>query len=244
MDRAQFAAATADLGHSLIGGAEVWSEALAVLDRFVGGDVLSISSMTFAERASADLVTRGTTPLSDEELELWPELVGTHPYVPRLLTGPLEASRLTDTVPIRVFEQTELYQSLLRPHGNRFQAGLVLRRDRRSMLLASVWRADADFSDAEMWRLEQLRSVLAAALAFRAACDRLASGPPPTDPVAGLTARQQQVAALVASGLTNDQVARRLSITPRTVRKHLGDLFERTGTDSRTALTAWWRQGG
>lgn len=259
----EFATAVVDLARRLVDGDDVWEGALAALDRYVGGDVLSISSMTFAERSSADLVTRGATPLGPEEVALWERLVGTHPYVPRLLRGPVTASRLSDSVSLRAFERTELYQALLRPHGNRYQAGLVLQRGPDSMLLASVWRADADFSDQEMHRLEQIRSVLAAAVAYRAACDDLlrdaqpghsapagaggvgAAGTELTDNSRPrLTARQQQVAALVASGLTNDQIARRLSISARTVRKHMGDLFERSGADSRAGLTAWWCQGG
>ena len=56
-----------------------------------------------------------------------------------------------------------------------------------------------------------------------------------------LTPRQRQVCALVARGLTNSQVASRTGVTERTVRKHLEDVFERTGCTSRTAVALWWR---
>lgn len=55
-----------------------------------------------------------------------------------------------------------------------------------------------------------------------------------------LTARQRQVAALVATGLTNAQIAHRLALTERTVRKHLADACGRTGAVNRAALAAWW----
>jgi DNA-binding CsgD family transcriptional regulator len=50
-----------------------------------------------------------------------------------------------------------------------------------------------------------------------------------------LTARQRQLLRLVAGGDTNGQIARRLSISEPTVRKHLENIFERLGVTSRTA---------
>ena len=244
MTPAQFAGASLEFGRAVADGAATWSDALALLDGHVGGDVLSVSAMTLAEQTSADLVTRNARPLSAEELALWPELVGTHPYVPRLLGGPVEASRLTDTVELKAFERTELFQALLRPHGNRYQAGLVLQRDAHSMLLLSLWREDVDFTDRELEELERFRAVVAAAVAYRAAQDALLEVAGTEARRADLTPRQRQVAALVAAGLTNDQIARRLEITTRTVRKHVADTFVQTGVTSRAGLAAWWRQGG
>ena len=59
-----------------------------------------------------------------------------------------------------------------------------------------------------------------------------------------MTRRQRQVAVLVEAGLTNDQIARRLHISARTVRKHLEDNFELTGARTRTQVAPWWRHGG
>ena len=51
-----------------------------------------------------------------------------------------------------------------------------------------------------------------------------------------LTQRQQQVAALVATGLTNAAIADKLGIRTKTVEKHLADIFDRWGVSSRTAI--------
>lgn len=53
-----------------------------------------------------------------------------------------------------------------------------------------------------------------------------------------LTARQREVAVLIASGLTNGQVATELGISEKTVEKHVGDLFDRLHVRSRSALAA------
>jgi DNA-binding CsgD family transcriptional regulator len=51
----------------------------------------------------------------------------------------------------------------------------------------------------------------------------------------GLTPRQAQIALLLADGLTNQQIGRRLEIAPGTVRKHLEAVFERLDVPTRAA---------
>ena len=51
-----------------------------------------------------------------------------------------------------------------------------------------------------------------------------------------LTWREQEVAALVAEGLPNKTIARRLSISARTVEGHLNHIFAKLGLSSRTEL--------
>jgi DNA-binding NarL/FixJ family response regulator len=55
-----------------------------------------------------------------------------------------------------------------------------------------------------------------------------------------LTARQQEVAALVARGLPNDGVAAELGISLRTVERHVSDILQRWRLGSRTALARAW----
>ena len=53
-----------------------------------------------------------------------------------------------------------------------------------------------------------------------------------------LTPRQREILQYVAAGLTNDQIARRLAVSPGTVRKHLEHIFARLDVTSRTAAIA------
>ncbi|WP_017934229.1 alpha/beta fold hydrolase [Nocardioides sp. Iso805N] len=55
----------------------------------------------------------------------------------------------------------------------------------------------------------------------------------------GLTARQREVAALVAEGLTNRDVAGRLGISERSVESHLERIRLRLGFRSRAQVAAW-----
>jgi len=56
---------------------------------------------------------------------------------------------------------------------------------------------------------------------------------------AGLTAREVEVLRLVAQGLTNEQVAEQLVISPRTVNTHLTAIFSKIGVSSRGAATRY-----
>ena len=54
--------------------------------------------------------------------------------------------------------------------------------------------------------------------------------------LASLTHREQQVAALVGSGGSNKQIARALTISERTVKAHLTEIFRKLGTADRLKL--------
>ncbi len=56
----------------------------------------------------------------------------------------------------------------------------------------------------------------------------------------GLTERQEEVAALVAEGLTNRDLADRLSITERSAESHLERIRLRLGFRSRSQIAAWY----
>ena len=55
----------------------------------------------------------------------------------------------------------------------------------------------------------------------------------------GLTAREVEVLRLVATGETNRKIATALSVSDHTVRRHLQNIFDKTGVRSRAAATAY-----
>ncbi|WP_374985029.1 LuxR C-terminal-related transcriptional regulator [Streptomyces fradiae] len=60
--------------------------------------------------------------------------------------------------------------------------------------------------------------------------------------IAGLNGQEHRIVQMVAEGLTNKQIARRLEISPHTVNYHLKKLFRKVGVNSRIALlreTGW-----
>jgi DNA-binding CsgD family transcriptional regulator len=62
------------------------------------------------------------------------------------------------------------------------------------------------------------------------------AGPDDAARLAQLTARQREVARLVARGRSTPGIADALAISPNTVKKHLKDIFEQLGVTSRAEL--------
>jgi ATP/maltotriose-dependent transcriptional regulator MalT len=69
------------------------------------------------------------------------------------------------------------------------------------------------------------------------------SAPAPEHP-AGLTSREVEILGLVATGLTNAQVAGRLFLSPRTVDTHLTSIYHKLGVSSRAAATRFALEHG
>ncbi|MBD2483923.1 LuxR C-terminal-related transcriptional regulator [Planktothrix sp. FACHB-1365] len=59
-----------------------------------------------------------------------------------------------------------------------------------------------------------------------------------------LSERELQVVELVASGLTNQEIAEKLEISKRTVDNHISNILTKTATDNRVALVRWALQWG
>jgi predicted ATPase/DNA-binding CsgD family transcriptional regulator len=68
--------------------------------------------------------------------------------------------------------------------------------------------------------------------------DRLTAQPEAAAPQV-LTARQTEVAGLIAEGLTNRQIGRRLGISEKTVELHVSAVLARLGLPSRAGVAAW-----
>ncbi len=61
---------------------------------------------------------------------------------------------------------------------------------------------------------------------------------------ASLTPREREVAALLAEGLSNSQLANRLYISPRTAAVHVSNILAKLGMARRTEVAAWAASGG
>ncbi|MBF2088173.1 MAG: response regulator transcription factor [Synechococcales cyanobacterium K44_A2020_017] len=59
-----------------------------------------------------------------------------------------------------------------------------------------------------------------------------------------LSERELQIVDLVASGLTNQEIAEKLEISKRTVDNHVSNILTKTATGNRVALVRWALQWG
>ena len=143
------------------------------------------------------------------------------------------------------------------------QAGVLGRRDPATALrvaaAASAIRArvGGEFAPFYRARLERVRATAEAALGGNA--ERLwaegarlgvddavalafgSARPRPASPT-GLSARELEVAGLVAAGLSNKAIAARLHLSVRTVESHVRHVLAKVGLDNRTQLATWARE--
>jgi DNA-binding NarL/FixJ family response regulator len=62
---------------------------------------------------------------------------------------------------------------------------------------------------------------------------------PPSSDAPALSHREREVSALIAEGLTNRQIARKLSISEKTVGSHIDHIMTKLDLRSRTRIAVW-----
>ena len=115
---------------------------------------------------------------------------------------------------------------------------------RTRVSLARACRLLGDDDGAEM-ELDAARSVFVelGALPDAAVAASLSRLTTPSHP-GGLTDREVEVLALVATGSTNRDIARQLVISEKTVASHVSHIFTKLGLTSRAAATAYAYEHG
>jgi DNA-binding CsgD family transcriptional regulator len=131
---------------------------------------------------------------------------------------------------------SELFADLECDH----QAAFAIVVDFRRRMCVAVNRSGRDFSSDDLEGLDALRRPLTACAARIAQLERL--GIAPRQGRGTLSQRESDVLSLVAGGLTDDQVGRRLGISGRTVNKHLEHIYQKTGLRNRTQAAGRWHQ--
>ncbi len=77
----------------------------------------------------------------------------------------------------------------------------------------------------------------------RAAAEPATARPAQGAPAGALTAREREVVALLAAGLSNRAIASELYITPATAARHVANILAKLDFSSRSQVAAWARAG-
>jgi DNA-binding NarL/FixJ family response regulator len=89
--------------------------------------------------------------------------------------------------------------------------------------------------------------ALLAPAVTRTLISEFVAGPPPPDPTAGrdvLTAREKEIVELVARGLSNDEIAERMVISPLTAKTHVNRAMTKLQCRDRAQLVVWAYESG
>lgn len=150
------------------------------------------------------------------------------------ITGDGRALRMSDFLTTAQFHKLALYQECYRPRPAEhiLAVGLSLRGEPVGAFALN--RASGEFTEADRELLDLLRGPLGrcrARLRTRHGASTGADG-------ARLTVREAQVLEQVALGRTNAAIGRSINCSPRTVSKHLENIYKKLSVANRAAAVA------
>jgi len=150
--------------------------------------------------------------------------------------------RIGDLLPVTDFRRTPLYNDYYRAVRIDHAMAVPIHVDRRFLVSFVLNRCKRDFSDRDRACLELIRPHLGNLYRLSVAADPGAGTPAPLagvaphgEPALPLTPRELDVMRWLAAGKTDRDIGAILSISPRTVQKHLQRIYEKLGVETRTA---------
>jgi DNA-binding CsgD family transcriptional regulator len=217
------------------------------------GDFVDTASRGLGEIVGCDVVTYNEIGLYPQAVSYrdWPpgalspstqsvfaRLVHEHPLVNYYReTGDGRPMMISDMLDRRHFHRTALYAEFFHNIPVEHQLAVTLSTANSSTVVGLAFnRSCSEFTEAERAMLSVLRGPLIAALT-KARLRYALAGPDrfATEAESELTNRERAVLALVASGRTNVAIGHALSISPRTVAKHLEHIYRKLNVSCRAA---------
>jgi DNA-binding CsgD family transcriptional regulator len=233
--------------HGLLELEEFRVEVLAALRRAVPADWASLNDIG-PDPESAVVIADPVAPA--HLVDAFIRYAHQNPIVARYArTGDSRPIRFSDIVSADELHALELYTEVYGPMGVEYQIAFTLPSGPGRILGIALSRGDRDFSDDERDLLDGSRSFLIQAYRNAARHTEALTGSRPVSAAElitlGLTPRQAEVLRLVATGLSERDIARRLGISHRTVQKHLERSYRELGVSSRSAAAeVAWSAGG
>jgi DNA-binding CsgD family transcriptional regulator len=228
------------------------NHAFVVLNDAIPNNFFSVESYSINPVSFEQAVNVGFT---GEQLATHQRYLHQHPLVKHFMTvGVYSVGTILSVTTPDEFHKTDLYQNFYAFLGVEDQLIYTLPHPGGVYVLA--YSRDTPFIEKEVLIMELLKPQLHIALRdWQCACEleqfrrTLQEKSPETGLdrdaqrfLARLSPRQLAVAEQVARGLENRQIAEVLHISPKTVGKHLENIFEILGIHHRAALAAIWER--
>jgi len=146
--------------------------------------------------------------------------------------------RDSDVVGEPVMKSSSIYTDWVLRMGMRYVCGNVIRLDDRIYADFTLFRTEehGDFSDREMFLLQLVTDQLSLWFQKHYAPALLTSPSAADDPLAVLTPREQEIAQLASCEIDFHEIADQLSISYSTVRRHMANIYQKLGINSRSQL--------
>lgn len=146
------------------------------------------------------------------------------------------AVRATDVLKHDELRKTEFFNDFLSKDGLYWGVNLYAWHHGQNLGDLRIWRdrRRENFSEDDLRILDMIQPAFISALVR--ARNHGAKTQASQSPIIKLSPREHQTAHLVAQGLSDKEIARRLNISVTTVRTHLEHTFRKTGACNRTGL--------
>jgi DNA-binding CsgD family transcriptional regulator len=239
----QVLALVADV-HGLLDLDELRHGLLDALNRALPSEYVSLNDVG-PDAESFAVIMRPV--MSAEWVQRFARLAHENPLLRRYVaTQDGRAYRFSDVVSRDELHALAIYRDFYAPLGVEHQMAFTLPHASGRILGVALSRTRHDYSDAERDMVNLARPFLIQAYQNAIAHDLARTGRPDGDGAAvlaalreaGLTAREAEVARLVALGGSNRHAAASLGISHRTVGKHLEQAFRKLGASDRSTAAA------
>jgi DNA-binding CsgD family transcriptional regulator len=219
--------------------------AIAGIGALIPSDILTYNEIDTRLR-HAYMVEHPAGVISLSQVKTFERLAGQHPLIRHYaLTRETQPRKISDFLSLSEFRRLDLYQEFFRHLGVNYQIAVTIPSWNSVVIGIALNRTQRDFSERDRAVLDVIRPHLAqsyrnamerAALRERTEAAEGALWSVPAACLGSLTRREQEVLVLVADGKTKMQIAARLSLSPRTVQKHLEHIYDKVGVRTRTGV--------
>lgn len=171
--------------------------------------------------------------LPDDHAQHYLEVLQDHDPITPKMRSRSRATRIDEIMLRHEFERLDFYNDFLRPDDIYHGVNVFLRSDRRDICDFRLFRGKSGrpFAQRDLVLIDLLSSYLVRAV-----------GTPRGPDLRVLTAREAEIAGLVAKGCTDSDIKRILEISFSTVRTHVNRCFEKLGCANRAELAAYVSQ--
>lgn len=218
--------------------------AMVGLGRLIESDLLTYNEID-PRRNRADFLDEPVGIIDRWQRATFERYADQHPLITHYArTRERHPRKISDFLTLSEFQKLALHSEFFRPLGLNYQMAVTIPSTPELVIGIALNRSRADFSERDRTVLEAIRPHLAQAyrnaterraLEERTDATQRALWSSPAGELALLTRREHEVLVLVANGKTNPQIADCLSLSPRTVQKHLEHIYEKVGVRTRTA---------
>jgi DNA-binding CsgD family transcriptional regulator len=230
------------------------TDVLAALGRLVGTDV---TAYTRVDHRSNRLVAAAVVP-AERNLSGSTEfhaVFDQHPGLTAYRSGRLRQGSpiaLSDLATVTELKRLPLFVDFYAAHGTQDQLMCLVSLDPRYGMNLSFNRSRRGFSARDRAIVELIAPHLAQAMDRNARTVELTASARRLERhaeelgvartvLSSLTQAERTVCDRLAGGLTDREIARSLAISPRTVHKHLQNIYRKLGVTNRTSLVALLR---